>query len=71
MKYYFSIRMTPKEFMPYYQGQIQTVITTTSDGLRIQFPAMHLRKFMTNYGIYGDFCLKTQNNKFLSLTKLP
>lgn len=70
MKYYFTLYMTYKEFLPYYQGQVQAVIVTTTSGKRIEFPAMHLRQFLTSLGIKGYFCLTTENNKFLSLEKL-
>jgi len=62
--------MSPVEFMPYYQGKVLAMVVTSSQGLRVQFPAMHMRKYLTSVGIKGHFCLETQNNKFTSLTKL-
>lgn len=62
--------MTTEEFLPYYQGKAQSIIATTAQGIRVQFPAMHLRKHLTRSGISGYFCLETQNSKFLSLTKI-
>lgn len=70
MTYYFTINITANEFLPYYQGRVQSIVTTTTQGTRVQFPAMHLRKYLTRAGIDGFFCLKTQNGKFLSLTKI-
>ncbi len=70
MKYYFSMKITTNEFLPYYQGTIQNVVVTTNQGVKVQFPAMHLRKYLTVNGIQGDFCLQTHQNKFLSLSKL-
>lgn len=70
MKYYFSINVSASEFLPYYQGTIQNVVVTTTLGTTVQFPAMHLRKYLSSTGIQGDFCLQTQDNKFLSLVKL-
>ncbi|TYK66765.1 DUF2835 domain-containing protein [Colwellia echini] len=70
MKYYFSIKITANEFLPYYQGKIQNVVVTTNQGIKVQFPAMHLRKYLTLNGVQGSFCLETQQNKFLSLSKL-
>ncbi|WDD96990.1 DUF2835 domain-containing protein [Thalassomonas actiniarum] len=70
MKYYFSINMTSEEFLPYYQGQIHSLIVTSTQGQRIQFPAMHIRKYLTRSGVRGYFCMETKNNKFLSLSKL-
>ena len=70
MKFFFSISMTTAEFLPYYQGKIHALVVTTHEGVRVQFPAMHLRKHLTSRGVRGYFCLETKNNKFLSLTKM-
>jgi hypothetical protein len=70
MKYYFSLKLSATEFMPYYQGIVQNIQVTTEQGIKVKFPAMHLRKFVTLTGIGGYFCLETQQNKFLSLSKL-
>ena len=70
MKYYFSIKISANEFLPYYKGTIHNVVVTTNQGIKVQFPAMHLRKYLTVSGIQGNFCLETQQNKFLSLSKL-
>jgi len=70
MKYYFSLNITANDFLPYYQGKVQNVVVTTTQGIKVQFPAMHLRKYLTAIGIQGYFCLQTQQNKFLSLSKL-
>jgi|TARA_B110000090_G_C13219146_1_gene384061 hypothetical protein len=70
MKYYFFINISSSQYLPYYQGQIKSVVTTSTTGLKVQFPAMHLRKYLTTSGISGYFCLETKNNKFLSLSKL-
>lgn len=70
MKYIFYIDMTTDEFLPYYRGEIHSVVATTVQGTRVQFPALHLRKYLTANGITGKFCLETENNKFSSLTKI-
>lgn len=70
MKYYFSLNISKSDFLPYYRGEIQSIVVTTNLGTTVKFPAMHLRKHLTSRGIYGHFCLETQNNKFLSLIKL-
>ncbi|GAA6204366.1 MULTISPECIES: DUF2835 domain-containing protein [Thalassotalea] len=69
-RYFFSINISTLDFYPYYQGKIQDIVVTTNEGKTVQFPAMHLRKFLLPTGIKGYFCLKTENNKFLSLEKL-
>lgn len=70
MKYYFSAKMTSAEFYPYYQGKIHVMVVTTTIGVRVQFPAMHMRKYLLSTGVNGYFCMETKNNKFLSLTKI-
>jgi hypothetical protein len=70
MKYYFFIDISAAQYLPYYRGQIKSIVTTSTKGLKVQFPAMHLRKYLTSAGIRGEFCLETKNNKFLSLIKL-
>lgn len=70
MNYFFSIDISANDFLPYYQGKIHDIVVTTAQGKTMQVPAMHLRKFLMPTGIKGYFCLKTQNNKFLSLVKI-
>jgi hypothetical protein len=70
MKYYFSLKLSATEFLPYYQGTFENVQVITNQGIKVEFPAMHLRKFITSSGIDGDFCLETKENKFLCLFKL-
>jgi hypothetical protein len=69
MKYYFSLNITSQEYLPYYQGRVQSIIVMTEQGEKVEFPAMHLRNHVTGNGIKGRFCLQTLHNKFLSLDK--
>lgn len=62
--------MTIQEFFPYYQGKVQSIIVRSNEGVRVEFPAMHLRNYITASGIKGQFCLQTKDNKFLSLQKV-
>ncbi|AZQ84654.1 DUF2835 family protein [Colwellia sp. Arc7-635] len=70
MTYYFSLNISSQDYLPYYQGQIRSIVVVTAQGIRLEFPAMHLRNHLTATGIKGHFCLQTQNNKFLSLDKI-
>lgn len=70
MKYYFFMDLSHAEFLPFYQGLTQTMVVISTEGQRVQFPAMHMRKHLTPTGIKGFFCMTTQNNKFLSLEKI-
>jgi hypothetical protein len=64
------MNITSADFYPYYEGKFQQLVVTTTTGLRVQFPAMHMRKYLLSNGINGYFCMETKNNKFLSLTKI-
>ena len=70
MRYYFNLNLSSEDFLLYYQGVINTIVVTTENGLRVEFPAMHLRRYFLSGGIKGRFCLKTKDNKFLSLDKI-
>jgi len=70
MKYYFSVNMTYDEFLPFYQGKVNNVVVTSTVGKRIQFPAMHIKKFLLSNGIRGHFCMHTKNNKFVAIEKI-
>ncbi len=40
-------------------------------GISLQFPAHHIRSFMTSYGVSGRFELHLdENNKFIALRKI-
>ena len=45
------------EYLKYYQSVAKDVITTTTDGRTVQFPAGVLRSFVSHEGIYGTFTL--------------
>lgn len=70
MKYYFNVNLTYDEFLPFYQGKVSTMLVISSQGKRIQFPAMHIRKYLLSNGIHGTFCMETDATKFLSLEKV-
>lgn len=70
MKYYFNINLTYDEFLPYYHGRIQTIVVMSTQGQRIQFPAVHIKKYLLSNGIKGHFCMQTENNKFLLLERI-
>ena len=70
MKYHFSLNLASQEYLPYYQGRANSIVVATQEGVKVEFPAMHLRKYLTATGIKGYFCLETKDNKFLSLDKI-
>ena len=68
----FSLSISPQEMLRYYRGEVQTVIVTTEDGLRAQFPAVLLRAHVTENGIFGRFQLTfDSNNRQAGLKRIP
>jgi hypothetical protein len=70
MKYYFNINITYDEFLPYYQGRVSSIVVMSTEGQRIQFPAIHIKKYLLSSGINGYFCMQTKNNQFLLLERI-
>lgn len=67
----FYLQLTPAECRQYYEGFYKSIQVIAQTGQRIQFPAEHIRKFVTTAGISGLFELKLElNNKFKSLEKV-
>lgn len=58
----FSLNIPTQEMLRYYRGEVQTVVVTTDEGLRVQFPAVLLRAHVTDNGIFGRFQLKFDDN---------
>ncbi len=67
----FSIRITPQQYLKFYQGNASWVAITAEDGRKLKLPAKNLRPYLTHDGISGRFILKfDDNNKMISLTRL-
>ncbi len=49
------LNISPKRFQAYYQGVVESVVATTSDGRSVQFPARVLRPFLSYQGVQGTF----------------
>lgn len=70
-KYYFSLNVSYERFLPFYQGQVDTVQVVDEVGRRIDIPAIHFRQFLTRDGIFGKFELITQvDGKFITLNRI-
>jgi len=70
-KYYFSLNISYERFLPFYQGQVDTVQVIDDAGRRIDIPAKHFRQFLTREGIFGRFELITQvDGKFITLNRI-
>ncbi len=67
----FTLSIPAHEFLAYYQGVAQNVLTISVEGKSLQFPAHVLRPYLTDQGIYGEFVLQCdQRNKFKSIRKV-
>ena len=67
----FTLSIPAHEFLAYYQGVAQNVLTISVEGKSLQFPAQVLRPYLTDQGIYGEFVLQCdQRNKFKSIRKV-
>ncbi len=49
------LNISPERFQAYYQGVVESVVTTASDGRTVKFPARVLRTFLTYQGVQGTF----------------
>ncbi|PLY16497.1 MAG: DUF2835 domain-containing protein [Sedimenticola sp.] len=67
----FSLSISAKLFLHYYQGHAQAVIVQAEDGRRVQIPAHNLRQFVTQDGVFGRFeMVLDENNKMASIRKI-
>jgi len=68
---HFNLDIPAEDIVRYYSGQVQSVSVQTDDGRRAEFPAMHLREFVSHTGVQGYFelCFDDQN-RFQSLQRI-
>lgn len=67
----FKLQITAEDYLNYYSGQAKSVSIVSDDGKRIEFPAQHLREFVTAEGITGYFELCFDEHKrFKNIKKL-
>ena len=67
----FSLHIPPEEYQRYYAGLARNVSVDTEQGLRISFPAEHLKPHLTHQGIEGRFVIYfDEENRFKRLDKL-
>lgn len=69
--YRFQLSLTLEECYQYYQGQYKSIQVLAHTGQTVQFPAEHIRAFVTPSGVQGVFDLEIDsNNKFKQLRKI-
>ena len=67
----FFLSLSAESYVRHYQGTARAVSVVGVDGRRLEFPAEHLRRFVTHDGVYGEFLLTFDaNNKFVSLERV-
>ena len=67
----FSIRISPEEYLRYYRGSARSVVVTTDAGLRVEFPASVLQRFVTHEGVRGSFSMRfDEHNRFREIRRI-
>ncbi|MCC5796213.1 MAG: DUF2835 domain-containing protein [Methylophaga sp.] len=68
---YFRLAISREEAMRYYKGEALVVVAYADNGQRLQFPALHIRRFIDQYGIHGRFRIRfDHNHKLIDLQKI-
>ena len=66
----FSLYLSSEQYLAYYQGHAKRVSVVCDDGRRIEFPAEHLRPYLTHDGINGHFEIEfDRQNRFVALRR--
>lgn len=67
----FSLALPAQRWLRFYQGTARAVIVRAHDGRTVQFPAHHLRPFVSREGVYGEFRLRVDGNgRLVSLDRV-
>ena len=67
----FRLNVDREEAMRYYRGEASAVVARTDTGQSLQFPALHVRRFITQTGIHGRFRIRfDDNHKLLNLERI-
>ena len=67
----FHLTIDADDYLAYYAGMARSVVVTADDGRRIEFPAEHLRQFVSHQGINGYFEIEfDQHYRFKALRQL-
>ncbi|MBB1267939.1 DUF2835 domain-containing protein [Shewanella sp. SR44-3] len=71
MEFYFSLRVSYDDFLPYYQGTASKVLVKDSQGRELLINGRYFRPFVNSLGVNGHFklCLDNQGN-FLALEQV-
>ncbi len=68
---YFSLNITPEQYLKYYQGTAKSIMIISETGIRVKFPAGAIQKHITKNGIKGNFVIRyNSENKLIGVEKL-
>jgi|TARA_B110000196_G_scaffold272973_1_gene249167 hypothetical protein len=66
-----SLHISREDYLSFYQGQVQTVVATATDGRVVRFPAVILKNVVGHEGIHGTFKIHFDaNNKFDGIVRI-
>ena len=66
----FAMGLSAHKLKDYYRGNVQNVLVTTREGLRVQLPIDVFRPYVTSNGIQGAFVVYVDdNNKMIRIEK--
>lgn len=70
-EYRFQLSISAAEYLAYYQGTANQVVTRLTNGQVVRFPADALRPFVTHEGICGKFVMSVNDqDKLQSLRRV-
>ena len=71
LHYSFRLGLSTEQLLALYRGEAQRLSVVSEQGLRIELPVHHLRRFVGHGGIHGRFRLTTdENHRFIDLERL-
>jgi len=67
----FRLNIPREEAMRYYNGTVRFVMAQADNGQRLQFPAEHIRSFITQSGVQGVFSISfDDNHKMIGIKRI-
>jgi len=67
----FHLTIGYDKYLMVYQGHADSIVTTATDGQKVQFPAEIVKPYLTRNGIHGFFEITfNRQNKFQSIKKI-
>ena len=70
-EYRFRLAIPAEKYLAFYAGAARQVVVTLANGQRLQFPAEHLRSFVSHDGVHGEFVMRVNaQNKLQGIERL-